>query len=127
MKTFIFVILLLFLSDIISYKYGKQQMYQEMTTNRITFYATVVSVEEKSIFVKGLDMNEEQFEELFECIISDASNLHWKGIPRTKDNFKKGDIVSVTSHGNYYVQIGRDPEAESYTVLPHIEELKLLE
>lgn len=120
-----FVVILIFvLSNIFSYQYGVKKTHDRLV-RRTTFYATITDIEEDSFFVKGIDLNEEQFQGYFKCFLSDNTYYDERDIPKHKEDFKEGDIISITFFGNFSVQLNDDPE-KVYGIIKNVHKIILL-
>lgn len=123
MKKYLPVILIFVfaISNIFSYQYGAKKTYEKMA-RRITFYATIMEIEEDSFFVKGIDTNEERFRGYFKCFPSEDTYYNWRSIPRQKSDLKEGDIISITFFGDLIIQL-EDESREQYGIIRDIYEI----
>lgn len=123
MKKYLPVILILAftISNFFSYQYGVKKTREKMD-RRITFYATIMEIEEDSFFVKGFDLNEERFKGYFKCFPSDDTYYNWRSIPREKSDLKEGDIISITFFGDLVIHLG-DGSQKKYGIIRDIYEI----
>lgn len=123
MKKYLPVIFILAfaISNFFSYQYGVKKTHEKMD-RRITFYATIMEIEEDSLFVKGIDLNEERFKGYFKCFPSDDTYYDGRSIPGEKSDLKEGDIISITFFGDLSIHLG-DGQKNQYGIIRDIHKI----
>lgn len=64
-----------------------------------TFYAEIEKINENSILVKGLDVNDLNHLGEYEISISEETQIYWNYQPIKKDNLGIGDTIAITYNG----------------------------
>lgn len=89
-------------NDIISYykenSLNEEEIKKEAILESVTFYAEITKINDKTILVDGLDINDINHKYDFSVSLTDAKIYH-NGTEIKKDDLKVGNIVSITYGG----------------------------
>lgn len=78
-----------------AYKDYEEDIWAMSAADIQTFYAEVKEVDQHSILVKGISINDKNYRSEFRYEIWGEVNLEWEDTPITLADLDKGDLVSI--------------------------------
>lgn len=99
----LFILAIVTSSFFIGYRVAYNKIENTFTdTKSETFYATITDINDTSISVQGVEINDINYRGEFEFAITGETELVWRGTPITVSEFNVGDCISITFTG--YIQ-----------------------
>jgi len=105
-KLYIIILVLIFvmvISGVIGYCNGENSSANKSSveySELVTFYATIIDVDENYFHVAGLDINDINSRGEFTFMVNDETPLLWRGTDMDLSEFKAGQTIAITYTGD---------------------------